>query len=124
MESATARCSVCTLGNLLAADGLCYCRRAISCRLLIKMGAVDLRDGGGTANTALAYHAGRLLALNEGDLPYAVRQDCTIGGFRTALARPSSLTRCRYCCRTCDSCLHVSKFQLCSCCRFACCATA
>lgn len=30
----------------------------------------------GTANTALEFHAGRLLALNEGDLPFAVRVLC------------------------------------------------
>jgi len=30
----------------------------------------------GTANTALQYHAGRLLALNEGDMPWALRVLC------------------------------------------------
>ena len=30
-------------------------------------------QGLGTANTAMVAHAGRLLALNEGDLPYALR---------------------------------------------------
>jgi len=35
------------------------------------------RSGGsGTANTAMAFHAGRLLALHEGDLPYAVNVLC------------------------------------------------
>ncbi len=59
----------------------------LSCRLLIKLGAVDLRNGAGTGNTALAYHAGRLLALNEGDLPYAVRQPYDSGAVtcRTAI---------------------------------------
>lgn len=33
---------------------------------------VMLQDGFGTANTALIFHAQKLLALNEGDLPYAV----------------------------------------------------
>ncbi len=32
--------------------------------------------GEGTANTALAFTAGRLLALHEGDLPYALRVAC------------------------------------------------
>lgn len=34
------------------------------------------QDGGGTGNTALAYHAGRLLALHEGDLPYQLTVLC------------------------------------------------
>lgn len=38
-----------------------------------KTGAVDFSGGSGLANTAFAYHAGRLLALHEGDLPYAIR---------------------------------------------------
>jgi carotenoid cleavage dioxygenase-like enzyme len=35
------------------------------------------QDGLGTANTALAFHAGRLLALHEGDLPYQLRIACS-----------------------------------------------
>lgn len=31
-----------------------------------------VQDGWGTANTALIYHANKLLALHEADLPYAV----------------------------------------------------
>lgn len=66
-------------------------------KLLIKMGAVDLRDGGGTANTALAYHAGRLLALNEGDLPYAIRVLCnglteTLGRLRFSRSWKTNFT--------------------------------
>lgn len=38
-------------------------------------GAPLLENGVGTANTSLVFHAGRLLALHEGDLPYQVRQD-------------------------------------------------
>ena len=49
----------------------------------------------GTANTALQYHAGRLMALNEGDKPYAIRALCdgaleTLGSmtFGDALKHP------------------------------------
>lgn len=38
-------------------------------------GAPLLENGTGTANTSLVFHAGRLLALHEGDLPYQVRTD-------------------------------------------------
>ena len=38
--------------------------------------AAPLQEGRGRANTALAAHAGRLLALHEGDLPYALRIAC------------------------------------------------
>lgn len=38
-----------------------------------KVGVTPRGDGEGTANTALVYHAKKLLALHEGDLPYAVR---------------------------------------------------
>eukprot|EP00983_Pelagomonas_calceolata_P030789 966927-Pelagomonas_calceolata.AAC.4 len=31
----------------------------------IKLGAVNVKEGTGTANTSLVYHAGRLLALHE-----------------------------------------------------------
>jgi len=39
-------------------------------------GVMDDSQGLGTANTALAFHAGRLLALHEGDLPYQLRIAC------------------------------------------------
>jgi carotenoid cleavage dioxygenase len=38
-----------------------------------KVGVTPAGEGAGTANTALVYHANKLLALHEGDLPYAVR---------------------------------------------------
>ena len=38
-----------------------------------KVGVTPKEQGAGTANTALVCHAGKLLALHEGDLPYAVR---------------------------------------------------
>jgi len=37
---------------------------------------LDDSQGLGTANTALAFHAGRLLALHEGDAPYWVKVAC------------------------------------------------
>lgn len=47
----------------------------------------DSSDGDGTANTALVFHARRLLALHEGDLPYVLRVACdgiieTVGRLR------------------------------------------
>ena len=35
------------------------------------------QNGLGTANTAIACHAGRLLALHEGDLPYSLAIACS-----------------------------------------------
>jgi carotenoid cleavage dioxygenase-like enzyme len=41
-----------------------------------KLGVLSTSHGFGTGNTALAYHAGRLLTLNEGDLPYHLKIAC------------------------------------------------
>ncbi|CAK9212803.1 unnamed protein product [Sphagnum troendelagicum] len=41
--------------------------------LRIKLGVLDISHGVGTANTALVYHNRKLLALYEGDKPYAIR---------------------------------------------------
>jgi len=41
--------------------------------LKIKAGIIDTSHGTGTANTSLVFHADRLMALHEGDLPYQVR---------------------------------------------------
>ena len=38
-----------------------------------KTGVISTAEGEGTANTALVYHANKLMSLHEGDLPYAVR---------------------------------------------------
>ena len=38
--------------------------------------AKDSSQGDGTANTALVFHAKKLLALHEGDLPYVLRVAC------------------------------------------------
>lgn len=40
------------------------------------LGLIDDSSGLGTSNTALAFHAGRLLALHEGDCPYWLRITC------------------------------------------------
>ena len=39
-----------------------------------KTGVIQAHVGEGTANTALVYHANKLMSLHEGDLPYAVRR--------------------------------------------------
>lgn len=43
-------------------------------RTLLRL--TDRSAGTGTANTAMVCHAARLLALNEGDLPHALRLAC------------------------------------------------
>mmetsp|Transcript_13987 Transcript_13987/g.42222 ORF Transcript_13987/g.42222 Transcript_13987/m.42222 type:complete len:538 (+) Transcript_13987:324-1937(+) len=42
-----------------------------------KTGVIDVSEGGGHANTALVFHAKQLLALEEGDMPYALRMLCS-----------------------------------------------
>ncbi|KAK9839226.1 hypothetical protein WJX81_002592 [Elliptochloris bilobata] len=42
----------------------------------LALGVISRTTGSGTANTALVYHAKRLMALHEGDMPYAVRVMC------------------------------------------------
>jgi carotenoid cleavage dioxygenase len=49
-------------------------------RVGILRGVPVAQQGNGTANTSLVYHAGRLLALHEGDLPYQVRFSSRTGG--------------------------------------------
>jgi carotenoid cleavage dioxygenase len=50
--------------------------RAVLCCDVLQVGIIRgaplLEKGVGTANTSLFFHAGRLLALHEGDLPYQV----------------------------------------------------
>lgn len=40
-------------------------------------GVVDISEGTGHGNTSLFYHANQLLALEEGDMPYALRVLCS-----------------------------------------------
>jgi carotenoid cleavage dioxygenase len=42
-----------------------------------KLGVLSTGNGFGTGNTALVFHAGRLLTLNEGDLPYHLKIACS-----------------------------------------------
>jgi carotenoid cleavage dioxygenase-like enzyme len=42
-------------------------------QLRLALGVLDLSNGFGTANTALTYHNGKLLALSESDKPYLVQ---------------------------------------------------
>lgn len=46
-------------------------------RLKAWLGLIDVGQGKGPANTALAFHARRLLALNESDMPYSLRLMCS-----------------------------------------------
>ncbi|GIL78894.1 hypothetical protein Vretimale_112 [Volvox reticuliferus] len=61
------------LGDMFGLRGLAL---ILLVRLGRAVGVLDNSKGLGTANTALVYHAGRLLTLNEGDLPYGVRITC------------------------------------------------
>lgn len=40
------------------------------------LGLISNAEGAGTGNTALVFHAKRLLALHEADMPYALRVLC------------------------------------------------
>lgn len=42
-------------------------------QLRIKLGVLDVSNGQHTANTALVYHSGKFMALNEGDKPYIIK---------------------------------------------------
>lgn len=45
-------------------------------KFMAYIGVYDKSAGEGTANTALQFHARRLMALHEGDLPYVVKLAC------------------------------------------------
>ncbi|GFR51519.1 hypothetical protein Agub_g13935 [Astrephomene gubernaculifera] len=82
------------LGDLVGQRGLTL---MLLNRIAQALGVVRIQHGSGTANTALVYHSGRLLALNEGDLPYGVRVGCsglieTLGRLRFSKAWSKSFT--------------------------------
>ncbi|XP_024360877.1 carotenoid 9,10(9',10')-cleavage dioxygenase isoform X1 [Physcomitrium patens] len=58
------------MGDLRGPKGMLYIRLH---KLRARLGVIDLSRGAGTGNTALIYHNKKLLALNEGDKPYAMR---------------------------------------------------
>ncbi|KAK9808682.1 hypothetical protein WJX72_001857 [[Myrmecia] bisecta] len=58
------------------AHGLAAVAQFAIVRLRKRLGVFSVKDGEGTGNTAMVYHAHRLLALHEGDLPYAIRVLC------------------------------------------------
>lgn len=58
------------LGDLRGKQALLYIQLQ---KLRLKLGVLDVSIGAGTANTALVYHNKKLLALQEGDKPYAIR---------------------------------------------------
>ncbi|KAG2440102.1 hypothetical protein HXX76_004216 [Chlamydomonas incerta] len=61
------------LGDLFGGKGLAL---MLLHRLAKALGVVNTSKGTGTANTALVFHAKRLLSLNEGDLPYGIKVLC------------------------------------------------
>ncbi|GLC54223.1 hypothetical protein PLESTB_000836900 [Pleodorina starrii] len=73
-ERAAGRPLFMRLGDMYGVRGLAL---LVLNKLGLRIGAMTTANGAGTANTALVYHAGRLLALHEGDLPYAVRILCS-----------------------------------------------
>jgi len=57
-------------GDLMGKKGLLYVQLS---NLRHKLGILDNSNGEGTGNTALIYHNKKLMALQEGDKPYAIR---------------------------------------------------
>ena len=61
--------AACSLGTCAASGGIWHAGLS---QLRKKTGIIAVHEGEGTANTALVYHANKLMSLHEGDLPYAV----------------------------------------------------
>ncbi|CAI5479820.1 unnamed protein product [Closterium sp. Yama58-4] len=68
-EDAHQRAMFLKLSDLVGYAGL---GRLLLEQLRFGLGVLDGSQGNGTANTALAFHAGRLLALYEADVPYVI----------------------------------------------------
>ncbi|CAI7768680.1 unnamed protein product [Closterium sp. NIES-54] len=69
-ESAYERAKFLKFGDMLGYVGL---GKIFLEQLRKWLGVLDLSQGNGTGNTALIFHARRLLALHEGDAPYAIQ---------------------------------------------------
>ncbi|CAI5964231.1 unnamed protein product [Closterium sp. NIES-64] len=69
-ESAYQRAKFLKFGDMLGYVGL---GKIFLEQLRKWLGVLDLSQGNGTGNTALIFHARRLLALHEGDAPYAIQ---------------------------------------------------
>jgi carotenoid cleavage dioxygenase-like enzyme len=65
--------------------------RGLGLKLKWTGGAGQGSAGSGCANTALAFHAGKLLALHEADLPYALRMSCA--GLLETIGRVTTYTK-------------------------------
>ncbi|CAI5472694.1 unnamed protein product [Closterium sp. Yama58-4] len=69
-ETAYQRAKFLKFGDMLGYAGLA---KIFLEQLRKWLGVLDLSQGNGTGNTALIFHARRLLALHEGDAPYAIQ---------------------------------------------------
>ncbi|KAK9808424.1 hypothetical protein WJX73_003304 [Symbiochloris irregularis] len=61
------------LGDMQGISGICL---MFLSSLQRRLGFTNNQHGAGTANTALVYHARKLMSLHEGDLPYAMQVLC------------------------------------------------
>ena len=98
-------CQTCAGGRAAAPSAPCGCPQfgdmhgfgglwhAGLAELRRKVGVTPRGDGEGTANTALVFHAKQLLALHEGDLPYAVRRIHLTHPVRPCPSRAPALLR-------------------------------
>ncbi|QDZ22021.1 carotenoid cleavage dioxygenase [Chloropicon primus] len=73
-EKAYGRAAFAKIGELTGKTGLLA---LLSESLKVKLGLLDKGKGSGCANTSLAFHGDKLLALYESDLPYEIKVMCT-----------------------------------------------
>lgn len=62
-------CVCLQIGDLWGWPGVLF---LVLTKVLQELKTYDMTDGAGTANTSVLYHANKLLALYESDLPYQV----------------------------------------------------